>query len=81
MSSVSLASNISSHQSATPVLEQQPKLLEEALSAVKQQGYQMKKCLDNNLLLDALKFGANMLSELRTSSLMPKYYYELCLNC
>ena len=78
MSSISLTSQSSSQYVGTPVLEQQPKLLEEAIVAIKQQGYQMRKCLDSSLILDALKFGANMLSELRTSSLLPKYYYELC---
>ncbi|KAI9362538.1 vacuolar protein sorting-associated protein 35, partial [Zopfochytrium polystomum] len=37
----------------------------------------MKRCLDSNKLMDALKHGSTMLSELRTSSLTPKNYYEL----
>ena len=33
---------------------------------------------DNGRLMDALKHCSNMLSELRTGMLSPKYYYELC---
>ncbi|KAF7732871.1 Vacuolar protein sorting-associated protein 35 [Apophysomyces ossiformis] len=57
--------------------EDQPKLLDEILSVVKVQAHQMKKCLDNNKLMDGLKHASNMLAELRTSALMPKSYYEL----
>lgn len=31
-------------------------------------------------LMDALKSASTMLSELRTSSLSPKQYYELCAS-
>jgi hypothetical protein len=34
---------------------------------------------DANNLRDALKFSAQMLSELRTSKLSPQKYYELCI--
>ncbi|XP_010122813.1 PREDICTED: vacuolar protein sorting-associated protein 35, partial [Chlamydotis macqueenii] len=37
----------------------------------------MKRCLDKNKLMDALKHASNMLGELRTSMLSPKSYYEL----
>ncbi|ORX91800.1 vacuolar protein sorting-associated protein 35 [Basidiobolus meristosporus CBS 931.73] len=57
--------------------ESQGKLLEDALNLVKVQSFQMKKCLDNNNLMDALKNCSTMLAELRTSSLTPKNYYEL----
>lgn len=33
---------------------------------------------DADLLMDALKSASTMLAELRTSSLSPKQYYELC---
>jgi vacuolar protein sorting-associated protein 35 len=33
---------------------------------------------DSNNLKDALKYSAQMLSELRTSRLSPHKYYELC---
>ena len=45
MSTYSLNSNIpqSDHGTATPSLEQQPKLLEDALQALKQQAFHMRK--------------------------------------
>jgi vacuolar protein sorting-associated protein 35 len=59
-------------------LEDQDKLLDEALSVVKVQALQMKRCLDKRKLMDALKHASTMLGELRTSLLSPKSYYELC---
>lgn len=35
---------------------------------------------DGNNLRDALKYSAQMLSELRTSKLSPQKYYELCIH-
>lgn len=58
-------------------LDEQEKLLEEALNNVKMQTFQMKRCLDKNKLMDGLKHASNMLGELRTSVLSPKSYYEL----
>jgi|1048.fasta_scaffold109794_2 hypothetical protein len=58
----------------------QAKLLEESLVIVKQQGLYMRKSLDSDLLYDALKYAATMLSELKTTLLLPKYYYELCIS-
>ncbi|ESO10541.1 hypothetical protein HELRODRAFT_96873 [Helobdella robusta] len=57
--------------------EEQEKLLEEALANVRNQSFQMKRCLDKSKLMDGLKHASNMLSELRTSMLSPKSYYEL----
>lgn len=57
--------------------ESQQKILNEALNVVKVQQVQMKRCLDSELLMDALKSASTMLSELRTSSLSPKNYYKL----
>ncbi|KAJ8340134.1 hypothetical protein SKAU_G00347670 [Synaphobranchus kaupii] len=57
--------------------DEQEKLLEEAVQAVKVQSFQMKRCLDKSKLMDALKHASNMLGELRTSMLSPKSYYEL----
>jgi len=57
--------------------EDQAKLLDEALNVVKLQAHHMKKCLDNNKLMDGLKHCSTMLAELRTSALTPKNYYEL----
>uniref|UniRef100_A0A8C9FI46 Vacuolar protein sorting-associated protein 35 n=1 Tax=Pavo cristatus TaxID=9049 RepID=A0A8C9FI46_PAVCR len=57
--------------------DEQEKLLDEAIQAVKVQSFQMKRCLDKNKLMDALKHASNKLGELRTSMLSPKSYYEL----
>ncbi|KAI9094429.1 vacuolar protein sorting-associated protein 35 [Phlyctochytrium arcticum] len=61
----------------SPGVEDQGKVLEEALGVVKVQAFHMKRNLDANKLMDALKHCSTMLSELRTSSLTPKNYYEL----
>ncbi|EAQ87697.1 conserved hypothetical protein [Chaetomium globosum CBS 148.51] len=58
--------------------EDQSRLLEDALIAVRQQTTLMRKCLDTpGKLMDALKCCSTLVSELRTSSLGPKQYYEL----
>uniref|UniRef100_A0A8B9YXM5 Vacuolar protein sorting-associated protein 35 n=1 Tax=Bos mutus grunniens TaxID=30521 RepID=A0A8B9YXM5_BOSMU len=57
--------------------DEQEKLLDEAIQAVKVQSFQMKRCLDKNKLMDALKHASNMLGEVWTSMLSPKSYYEL----
>lgn len=65
---------------STPQLspqEEQEKLLEEGISIVKNQSFQMKRCLDKGKLMDGLKHASTMLGELRTSLLSPKSYYEL----
>lgn len=69
-------------QTMTPqvkTVEEQEKLLEEALSIVRTQALYMKRCLDRNKLMDGLKYASTMLGELRTSLLTPKSYYELCI--
>ena len=38
----------------------------------------MKRCIDKLQILDSLKHASMMLAELRSSSLGPKHYYELC---
>ncbi|KAI8366710.1 vacuolar protein sorting-associated protein 35 [Radiomyces spectabilis] len=58
-------------------MEDQARLLDEVLNNVKVQSHHMRKCLENNKLMDGLKHCSNMLAELRTSSLTPKNYYEL----
>ncbi|KAI8339843.1 vacuolar protein sorting-associated protein 35 [Blakeslea trispora] len=65
--------------SPAPV-EDQAKLLDEVLNVVKVQAHLMKKCLENNKLMDGLKHCSNMLAELRTSALTPKNYYELYMS-
>ncbi|KAF5299578.1 hypothetical protein FQR65_LT09383 [Abscondita terminalis] len=63
-------------QQLSPV-EEQEKLLDEALGQVKVNAFQVKRCLDKNKLMEALKHASTMLGELRTSLLSPKSYYEL----
>lgn len=38
----------------------------------------MRRCIDKLQILDSLKHASMMLAELRSSSLGPKHYYELC---
>jgi len=59
-------------------LDDQEKLLAEAVGAARKQAFQMNHFLDKERMLDALKCASTMLSELRTSMLSPKSYYELC---
>ncbi|KAJ7632384.1 vacuolar protein sorting-associated protein 35 [Roridomyces roridus] len=58
-------------------LPMEDKLLVDALNTVKIQVQQMKRHLELDQLMDALKSASLMLAELRTSSLSPKQYYEL----
>lgn len=57
---------------------EQEKLLEEACLTVRSLSFEMKRCLDKGVLMDALKHASQMLAELRTGTLTPKYYYRLC---
>ncbi|KAL8274806.1 hypothetical protein Esti_001281 [Eimeria stiedai] len=57
--------------------QEQEKLLEEASAVVREQGCYMKRAIDSDNLRDALKHASNFVSELRTSLLSPKHYYEL----
>ncbi|VVB05331.1 unnamed protein product [Arabis nemorensis] len=56
------------------------KWLAAAIAAVKQNAFYMQRAIDSNNLKDALKFSAQMLSELRTSKLSPHKYYELYMR-
>ncbi|KAF7283955.1 vacuolar protein sorting 35 isoform X1 [Rhynchophorus ferrugineus] len=58
-------------------VEEQEKYLHDALAIVKNEAFKMKRALDKNKLMDALKNASAMLAELRTSLLSPKSYYEL----
>eukprot|EP00027_Filamoeba_sp_ATCC50430_P010734 CAMPEP_0168551534 /NCGR_PEP_ID=MMETSP0413-20121227/6225_1 /TAXON_ID=136452 /ORGANISM="Filamoeba nolandi, Strain NC-AS-23-1" /LENGTH=788 /DNA_ID=CAMNT_0008582069 /DNA_START=80 /DNA_END=2446 /DNA_ORIENTATION=- len=60
--------------------EEQVKILEQAKNNVKTQAFYMKRCLDANNLMDALKHASNMICELRTSLLGPKNYYALYIE-
>ncbi|KAL1410661.1 retromer complex subunit Vps35 [Vanrija albida] len=57
-----------------------PKILADALNVVKVQTVQLKRCLEQEEIMEALKAASTMLSELRTSSLSPKQYYELYMS-
>jgi len=57
-----------------------PKILADALNVVKVQTVQLKRCLESEEIMEALKAASTMLSELRTSSLSPKQYYELYMS-
>lgn len=59
-------------------MDDQEKLLGDAVAIVRSQAFQMKRFLDKSRLMDALKSASTMLGELRTSLLSPKSYYELC---
>ncbi|KAI9661111.1 MAG: Vacuolar protein sorting-associated protein 35 [Bathelium mastoideum] len=61
--------------------EDQARLLEDALAVVRQQSMLMRRCLETpGKLMDALKCSSTLVSELRTSSLGPKQYYELYMS-
>ncbi|KAL8911622.1 MAG: hypothetical protein Q9171_003229 [Xanthocarpia ochracea] len=62
-------------------VEDQTRLLDDARNVVAQQAHQMRKCLETpGKLMDALKCSSTLVSELRTSSLGPKQYYELYMS-
>ncbi|KAF2145030.1 uncharacterized protein K452DRAFT_295587 [Aplosporella prunicola CBS 121167] len=64
-----------------PPVEDQSRLLEDALGVVRQQTMLMRRCLETpGKLMDALKCCSTLVSELRTSSLGPKQYYELYMS-
>ncbi|KAH8918389.1 vacuolar protein sorting-associated protein 35 [Atractiella rhizophila] len=56
---------------------EEPKVLSASMELIKVQLALMRRCLDNDQLMDALKSASTMLGELRTSVLSPKQYYEL----
>lgn len=58
-------------------MDESTKTLTEALNVVKVQRVQLKRFLDTDRIMDALKCASTMLGELRSSSLSPKHYYEL----
>jgi vacuolar protein sorting-associated protein 35 len=58
-------------------MDNQEKLLADALQNVRQHAFAMKRVLDQQSIMEGLKHAANMLGELRTSLLSPKNYSEL----
>ncbi|GMY12266.1 vacuolar protein sorting-associated protein 35A-like isoform X1 [Fagus crenata] len=60
--------------------EDEDKWLAAGIAGLQQNAFYMHRALDSNNLRDALKYSAQMLSELRTSKLSPHKYYELYMR-
>ncbi|XVF62211.1 hypothetical protein PTKIN_Ptkin08bG0199200 [Pterospermum kingtungense] len=61
-------------------VEDEEKWLTAGIAGLQQNAFYMHRALDSNNLRDALKYSAQMLSELRTSRLSPTKYYELYMR-
>ncbi|XP_055826058.1 vacuolar protein sorting-associated protein 35A-like [Solanum dulcamara] len=61
-------------------VEDEEKFLAAGIAGLQQNAFHMHRALDSNNLKDALKYSAQMLSELRTSRLSPHKYYELYMR-
>ncbi|CAN1122379.1 Vacuolar protein sorting-associated protein 35A [Linum perenne] len=61
-------------------VEDEEKWLAAGIAGLQQNAYHMHRALDTNNLRDALKYSAQMLSELRTSKLSPHKYYTLYMR-
>lgn len=61
-------------------VEDEEKYLAAGIAGLQQNAFYMHRALDSNNLRDALKYSAQMLSELRTSRLSPHKYYELYMR-
>ena len=57
--------------------DDQEKLLEQATNVVKTAGFQMQRAFDSNNTPDVIKHAVDLISELKTSLMSPKTYYEL----
>ncbi|KAL9241413.1 hypothetical protein vseg_015529 [Gypsophila vaccaria] len=64
----------------TDGVEDEDKYLSAGIAGLQQNAYHMHRALDSNNLKDALKYSAQMLSELRTSRLSPHKYYALYMR-
>ncbi|OIW11038.1 hypothetical protein TanjilG_22845 [Lupinus angustifolius] len=60
--------------------EDEEKFLAAGIAGLQQNSFYMHRALDSNNLRDALKYSAQMLSELRTSKLSPHKYYDLYMR-
>ncbi|OMJ81148.1 hypothetical protein SteCoe_18464 [Stentor coeruleus] len=60
--------------------EDQDKILEEAVSIVKNESFHMQRALDASDMKEALKNASSMISEMKTSSMSPKTYYQLYMT-
>ncbi|KAG8632312.1 hypothetical protein MANES_18G011700v8 [Manihot esculenta] len=61
-------------------IEDEEKWLAEGIAAIQHNAFYLHRALDANNLREALKYSAQMLSELRTSKLSPHRYYELYMR-
>ncbi|KAK2982274.1 hypothetical protein RJ640_020826 [Escallonia rubra] len=61
-------------------IEDEEKWLAEGIAGIQHNAFYMHRALDSNNLREALKYSAQLLSELRTSRLSPHKYYDLCKN-
>ncbi|KAJ8549195.1 hypothetical protein K7X08_032902 [Anisodus acutangulus] len=61
-------------------VEEEDKFLSAGIAGLQQNAFYMHRALESNNLKDALKYSAQMLSELRTSRLSPHKYYELYMR-
>ncbi|KAL4569052.1 hypothetical protein LXL04_024679 [Taraxacum kok-saghyz] len=61
-------------------VEDEEKWLTAGIAGLQQNAFYMHRALDSNNIKDALKYSAQMLSELRTSRLSPHKYYELYMR-
>ncbi|XP_022923181.1 vacuolar protein sorting-associated protein 35A-like [Cucurbita moschata] len=64
----------------TDGVEDEEKWLAAGIAGLQQNAFYMHRSLDSNNLKDALKYSAQMLSELRTSKLSPHKYYDLYMR-
>ena len=60
--------------------EDQDKILDEAVSVVKNEAFQMQKALDAADMREALKHASSMIGEMKTSTMSPKTYYQLYMQ-
>ena len=60
--------------------DDQEKILEQASNVVKTSGFQMLKATDTNNTPDVIKHAVDLISELKSSSMSPKTYYELYMR-
>lgn len=60
--------------------DDQEKLLEQATSVVKSAGVMMQRSFDTSKTADVIKYAVDVISELKTSSMSPKTYYELYMQ-
>ncbi|KMS99777.1 hypothetical protein BVRB_1g020710 [Beta vulgaris subsp. vulgaris] len=61
-------------------IEDEEKWLAEGIAAIQQNAFFMLRAVDSDNLREALKYSAQMLSELRTSKLSPHKYFELYMR-